>query len=143
MLMPLAITLRFDPDSGSVLEGMWRALANAGIDTDRQQLGYVAHITLAIYPDETSVERLRTGLTRVAGSWGTLPIAMAGFGIFPDTFSILWRHQSSTPNCSRDRQNCRVSWQVCRSIRIIGLAPGCRMSPSQVLCGTLAAPSRF
>ncbi len=88
--MPLAITLRFDPDSGSVFEGMWRALAMAGIDTDRQQLGYAAHITLAIYPDETSVERLRSGLARVADPWGTLPIAMAGFGVFPGTFSILW-----------------------------------------------------
>jgi len=88
--MPLAIALRLDLNSGSVFEEMWRALAVAGIDADRHQLGYAAHITLAIYPDETPIEQLRSGLARVAGSWRVLPVTMAGFGVFPGASSILW-----------------------------------------------------
>lgn len=88
--MPFAITLRFDPKTEQIIGRMWQALAEAGIDDDRNTLGYPAHITLAIYPDGTPAEPLRSAVDRLGGIWGTLPMALAGFGVFPGPTSIVW-----------------------------------------------------
>ncbi len=88
--MPFAITLRFDPDSVQAIDRLWDALAAAGIDSDRQKLGYAAHVTLAIYPNETAVERLRAAVDRVGNLWDTLPIALSGLGLFPGPPAILF-----------------------------------------------------
>lgn len=87
MPMPLAITLRFDPDSGFLFEEMWRALAAAGIGAGRHQIGYTAHNALPSYPDETSVEWLRSGLARVPGAHGPVPSRALRCSPTP---SILW-----------------------------------------------------
>src|ERR1700751_857994 len=68
-IMPFAITLRFDSSSASALEEMWEALSIAGIDSDRIQLGYAPHITLAIYPDDAPVLRLQAALEQVGRHW--------------------------------------------------------------------------
>ncbi len=70
--MPLAITLRFDPTSTAMIEPMWRKLAADGIDSDRDQLGYAAHITLAVYPDDVPVQRLSTAIEHTVRDWEAL-----------------------------------------------------------------------
>lgn len=90
MSMPFAITLPFERDSAVCLEDMWRTLAEQNIDCDRHQLGYAPHITLAIYPDETSAERLASALEQIAPTCAALSVTLAGFGIFPGATSILW-----------------------------------------------------
>jgi 2'-5' RNA ligase len=88
--MAFAITLRFDPESASRVAGLWRALATEGIDTDRDRLGYAAHITLAVCPDGAATERSAAALARLAGTWRPLPVTLSGFGVFPKPESILW-----------------------------------------------------
>jgi 2'-5' RNA ligase len=88
--MRIAVTLCFDPACAVLLEGMWRTLAEQNIDSDRHQLGYAPHITLAIYPDETLADQVGAALERIAPAWQALPIALAGLGIFPGATSILW-----------------------------------------------------
>ena len=95
--MPLAITLRFDPDSAASIGRLWDALAEAGIDRDRQALGYSAHVTLAIYPDEASVSMLVAAVERVARLWTPIPITMFGFGVFPGPPAILFAAPVTTP----------------------------------------------
>ena len=56
--MPFAITLRFDTETESVIEDMRQSLAAAAI-VHGQQLDYGAHITLAIYPDDSPVDALK------------------------------------------------------------------------------------
>jgi hypothetical protein len=96
--MPFAITLRFDPASASRIDDLWHSLAAEGIDADRHDLGYPAHITLAIYPDDMPRDRLHAACTQATASWRTLPIALSGIGIFPGTSSILW----AVPVVTRD-----------------------------------------
>jgi hypothetical protein len=81
--MPFAITLRFDSSSASALEEMWDPLSVAGIDSDRVQLGYAPHITLAIYPDDAPVLRLQAALEQVGRHWDALPVTLSGFVPFP------------------------------------------------------------
>jgi hypothetical protein len=88
--MPFAITLRLDPVSAASVEVLWRVLADRGLDSDRYELGYAPHVTLAIYPDEVSRDVLRARFERVTASWGALPVALGGFGVFPGAASILW-----------------------------------------------------
>jgi 2'-5' RNA ligase len=87
--MPFAITLRLDPVSAGTVEDLQLALAEAGIDTDQRDLGYGPHITLAIYPDDTSVDRLRAGLSQL-GVWRALPVRFGGIGLFPGPPCIFW-----------------------------------------------------
>jgi 2'-5' RNA ligase len=88
--MPFAITLRLDPISAVPIEAMWRQLAADGIDADRDQLGYPPHITLAIYPDETPLDRLRSALEDTCRNWQALPVRLSGLGAFPGDHTILW-----------------------------------------------------
>lgn len=88
--MPLAITLPLDRTAAAPMECMWRTLAEQNIDSDRHRLGYGPHITLAIYPDETSVGQLVSAIDQVVTSWDALPVTLAGFGVFPGATSILW-----------------------------------------------------
>ncbi len=95
--MPIAITLRFDPVSATTVQEMWRTLAEQGIDTDREQLGYPAHITLAIYPDDAPVDVLGAALDQVTRNWRALPVTLSGFGLFPKPSAILWAAPVVTP----------------------------------------------
>ncbi|WP_158931244.1 2'-5' RNA ligase family protein [Acidisphaera sp. S103] len=88
--MPFAITLRLDPASADRIESLRHALATEGIDSDRYNLVYPAHITLAIYPDRTPEDRLHAALAHVTASWRILPVTLSGIGIFHGTSSILW-----------------------------------------------------
>ena len=81
--MPFAVTLCFDSTSARLLEDLWRTLAEQQIDSERHQLGYAPHITLAIYPDGTQAGLLAEALERIAPTWAALPVALAGFGCFP------------------------------------------------------------
>src|SRR6185295_17529553 len=83
--------------SAATVEEMWNALAAEGIDADRQQLGYAPHITLAIYPDDSPPDVLRTALQRVVRRWEALPITFGGFGIFRGPPAILWLVPVATP----------------------------------------------
>ncbi len=86
----LAITLRFDPVTASIIEEMWRFLAAEGIDADCRDLGYAPHITLAVYPNDAPISRLRGALHNAASRWDALPITLSGFGVFPAPFASLW-----------------------------------------------------
>ena len=82
--MPVAITLCFDPNSSVPIEAMWRELAADGIDSDRDQLGYAPHITLAIYPDETPLNGLRAALENTCRDWESLPVRLSGLALFQE-----------------------------------------------------------
>jgi 2'-5' RNA ligase len=96
--MPYAFTLRLDPASADRVEDLWRVLATQGLDTDRHELGYPAHITLAIYPDCTPEDRLHAAFSHVTASWRILPVTLGGIGVFPGASSILW----AVPVVTRD-----------------------------------------
>jgi hypothetical protein len=63
--MPFAITLCLDPASAAFIERLWHGLAAQDIDTDRRDLGYTPHITLAIYPDDVSADALLAAFEHV------------------------------------------------------------------------------
>src|SRR5438093_5815330 len=95
--MPFGITLCFDPPSSATISKMWEALAVSGIDTDRHQLGYAPHVTLAIYPDDAPVDQLKAALRRLAQDWDALPVTLSGFGIFPSSSVAIWAAPVVTP----------------------------------------------
>ncbi|WP_409998159.1 2'-5' RNA ligase family protein [Bradyrhizobium sp. SZCCHNS3055] len=88
--MPFAITLRLDSASAGPIEALWLKLAADGIDADRHQLGYAPHITLAIYPDEAPLNRLRSALEDICRNWEALPVRFSGLGAFPGDGAVLW-----------------------------------------------------
>ena len=86
----MAITLRFDPDTALAVARLWDALASTGTGGDRKALGYTAHVTLAIYPDETQVEPRQSAVSRFGDEWQSLPVGISGFGVFPGPAAILF-----------------------------------------------------
>lgn len=88
--MPFAVTLRLDPASASGIEAMWEVLAAADIDSDRRDLGYAPHVTLAILPDEVPVAPLRAAVGHVVRRWTAMPVVLSGFGVFPVPMPVLW-----------------------------------------------------
>ncbi|MEH2485681.1 2'-5' RNA ligase family protein [Bradyrhizobium sp. AZCC 2230] len=69
---------------------MWHQLATDGIDADRYQLGYAPHITLAIYPNEAPLDRLRTAIEDTCRNWEALPVRLSALGAFPGDGTVLW-----------------------------------------------------
>ncbi len=88
--MPLAMTLRLDDAAAASVVAMWRALAESGVDDDCLRLGYPPHVTLAVWPDEASVGALAAAAERFGAEWGALPVALAGFGVFPGAPAAVW-----------------------------------------------------
>jgi 2'-5' RNA ligase len=95
--MPFGVTLCFDPLSASTITKMWEVLASRGIDTDRHQLGYAPHITLAVYPDDAPATQLTAALQQLAATWCALPVALNGLGIFPSPAAVFWAAPIVTP----------------------------------------------
>jgi 2'-5' RNA ligase len=88
--MPFAVTLRLDDIAAAPIEAMWRALAESGVDDDCLRLGYPPHVTLAVWPEEAPVEPLAAAVERFGAAWDALPVALAGFGMFPGAPAVLW-----------------------------------------------------
>jgi 2'-5' RNA ligase len=88
--MPFAVTLQFDAATAPSIEAFWRALAAAGIDSDRADLGYAPHVTLAVYADDAPAAVLQDAVKHVSATWVSLPVTLAGLGIFPAPSPILW-----------------------------------------------------
>jgi 2'-5' RNA ligase len=95
--MPLAVTLCFDPPSASTIAKVWDVLATKGIDSDRHQLGYAPHITLAIYPNETPTTQLTAALRQLAATWSALPVTLNALGTFPSSPAVFWAAPVVTP----------------------------------------------
>lgn len=88
--MPFGVTCCFDPAAATAIESLWQALDRLGIDSDRQRLGYPAHITLAVYPDSVPADRLVSVLAQVASGWRPLRLALSGLAVFPAPAATLW-----------------------------------------------------
>ena len=88
--MPLAVALRLDDAAAAPVLAMWRALAESGVDDDCLRLGYPPHVTLAVWPEEAPVGPLDAAVARCGAEWGALPVAFAGFGVFPGTPAVVW-----------------------------------------------------
>jgi 2'-5' RNA ligase len=84
--MPFAVTLRFDAVSAASIEDLARAVRGADGDCD----GYAPHITLAIYPDDVCVDRLRSAFADVTAGWRVQSVRLGAIGVFPGPLSIVW-----------------------------------------------------
>lgn len=83
--MPYAITLRADPATAAFVAGLADELARRGISRSQLDLGYPAHITLAIHDAE--LERMMLSLP---GDLRRVPLSCVGLGIFAGSPCCLW-----------------------------------------------------
>ena len=137
--MPIAITLRLDPLAAAAVKDMWRILAEAGIATDRHDLGYPPHITLAIYPDEVADNAVQAAFVRVTAQWRALPVKLGGLGIFPAPSSILWAAPVVTAEL------CACHAMVCEDKADLPIHPQYRQGawmPHVTLSGAIEDPER-
>ena len=137
--MPFAITLRLDPVSAAAVEEMWRTLADAGIDADCRDLGYVPHITLAVYPDDSPPDLLGNSLRLIAADRPAFPVTLSGIGIFPGRSSIVWAAPVVTP--------ALLAWQaaILHALPDLAIHPHYRTDawvPHVTLSGAVTDPGR-
>jgi len=88
--MPYAVTLPLDDAAAAHVRRMWSALSEQAGADDAIRLGYEPHITLAVLPDALPVADVEHAACRAAASWTVLPVALAGFGIFPGATPVIW-----------------------------------------------------
>ena len=60
--MALAINLLFDAETSAAVEGIWTALAEAGVSRDMLDLDYPPHVTLVVVDDEALAPQLSASL---------------------------------------------------------------------------------
>lgn len=85
--MPYALTLRLHDLAAAPVLRMWETLAARGLSRDSLDLGYAAHVTLAIFPDTADADALAAALE---GWTLARPLAFSGFGLFPGAPSVLF-----------------------------------------------------
>jgi 2'-5' RNA ligase len=82
--MPYAVTLRLDADAAAHVRRLVAVLAADDL------LHYAPHVTLAVYPDDSNIDRLRHTVETLVAQWRALPVGFAGLGLFPGAASVLW-----------------------------------------------------
>jgi 2'-5' RNA ligase len=88
--MAYAVTLCLDDATNEAVTRLLRGLAGTGIDDDRLRLGYRAHVTLAVFPDDAPAVSIGAALRALAPRWPASPVQLAGFGVFPAERSVLY-----------------------------------------------------
>ena len=82
--MPFAIELTLDAEAGDAVRALWRALADAGIDSFMLRSGAAPHITLAVY-DDLDIDAYVTTLGAFATAVAVHAVTFASIGVFPTT----------------------------------------------------------
>jgi 2'-5' RNA ligase len=79
--MPFAITLRLDDAAADRVSDLWHILAAQGLSHDAIRLGYPAHLTLAICPDDVPGSLLEDAIEAL-GELQAMPLTLSSLGIF-------------------------------------------------------------
>ena len=87
--MTYAVSLRLDASLSEHIQWLWQVLAERGISASMLRLGYPPHLTLAVW-DGPDASALLGSLQRFAARLPSLPMRLAGLGLFPAERSVLW-----------------------------------------------------
>jgi 2'-5' RNA ligase len=85
-----AVTLCLDDATNALVTTLLQGLADGGIDDDRLRLGYRAHVTLAVFPEDAPAASIDAVLCAIAPAWSALPVELVGFGVFPTARPVLF-----------------------------------------------------
>jgi 2'-5' RNA ligase len=83
--MPIAISLRLDPETCGYIDAMSENLPDGG----RPSAGYPAHVTLAVYGDAVDATQVDVALAASTGRWQSMPITLSGILVFPGDPSVI------------------------------------------------------
>lgn len=124
--MAIAVSLLFDPEVDGAVRRVWQALADSGICSAMDNLGYAPHVSLIVSDDDDLATSLSNAIDAMAGERG-LDLSLG----LPGNFPI--RASSGLPATAGQRfSTCRSgSPTSCRwivSVPIIVLASGRPMS---------------
>jgi 2'-5' RNA ligase len=81
--MPYAVTLRLDEAAAAHLCRLQAALAADDL------IDYAPHLTLAVYPDDSSIDDEPRAVERLVARWPPVAVEFAALGLFPGA-SVLW-----------------------------------------------------
>lgn len=119
--MPYAISLRLDDAAAARVVGMWRALADAGLDDTLLRLGAAPHITLAVLDDASPLARLQDAFAFLSREAEPLTLACRAFSVFPGARAALVLAPTATEALLR--LHARLLQ------RLDGLTPGAHYRP--------------
>lgn len=86
--MAIAVSLLFDPEVDGAVRRVWQALADNGICSAMDNLGYAPHVSLIVSDDDDLAMSLSGAIAAMAGERG-LDLSLGPARQFPDT-SIVW-----------------------------------------------------
>jgi len=87
--MPFAITLRVDRAAEKKVSDLWLALSAQGVSHDSIQLGYPAHLTLAICSDDIPETRLQSALEALITP-RPIPLILTNLGLFSTKPAVIF-----------------------------------------------------
>jgi 2'-5' RNA ligase len=84
----LAVSLLFDAETSAAVEGLWTALAEAGVSRDMLDLNYPPHVTLVVVDEDGLEPQVRETLACGAGL-ARFPVTLGPPRLFEKT-TISW-----------------------------------------------------
>jgi len=89
--MPYVIELLFDPQTETVIRGLWQRIRDAGHPSSLDADGYRSHLTLAVSDAAAfDVAGCRAQLTDFARTWSPFPIQLNHLGLFQTMNNVVF-----------------------------------------------------
>jgi 2'-5' RNA ligase len=84
-----AVVCVFDDDATARVEALWRLLADAGLSSSQERLGYRPHLTLALARD-ASARAVGDAVAGPVAAWSRFPVWLNGLATFAGGPGILY-----------------------------------------------------
>lgn len=87
--MAFGVMLTLDPDSDTLVRGVWLALADAGVDRSMLDGGVPPHVTLSL-GEHVNLAGLQSAMAGFASSTQPFRITLSSLGTFPTAEGVLF-----------------------------------------------------
>ena len=94
--MRYAFSLTVDGEAAQTVRGIWRALAEQGINDLFERIGVPPHISLAVY-EEIDQAPLVAAIKSFCAQTSALDVGLAALGVFPGEENVLFVQPKVTP----------------------------------------------
>jgi 2'-5' RNA ligase len=98
--MTYAVSLIFNTELGDAISARWQRLADAGVSRSMLELGYLPHVTLAVF-DRLNVDAAAASLDGIFKDVARLDVTLSGITTFGAGSGVCYAALASSPDLTR------------------------------------------